>query len=151
MHELGRKSRSKRELRQATQPNPQGQVVRQEVSYSQLRAGPLPDPETLKGYGEVLPGLPQTMADSYVAQGDHRRRMERWVILNDIIGSHLGTVVGGALAFVIVWRSTEAILQGHVWVGSGLVVGTLASMVYAFVKARKAQEKEVDRKRGQGQ
>jgi hypothetical protein len=65
-------------------------------SYNQ---GPLPDPETFHGYGEVVEDAPERMLSMVEREQRHRYRME---ISGQLVGALaiLGGLVGG---FILIW------------------------------------------------
>lgn len=68
-------------------------MVQRSISHS----GPLPDPDTLQRYEQVLPGLAERIVAMAEKQSDHRQSLERAVILNGIKAEGRGASYAFAL------------------------------------------------------
>lgn len=96
-------------------------------------SGPLPPPEALARYDQVVPGAAERIIAMAEKQADHRRAMERQVISNDVRNSRLGLwfalLVGlaglGAAAVIAIW--------GHSFAGGFIGTATIGSLVGAFI------------------
>jgi uncharacterized membrane protein len=100
------------------------EIVRAEVySYHQ---GPLPDPETYQGYGEVVEDAPERMLSMVEREQGHRHRME---LLGQIVGAVaiLGALVGG---FIL-------ILLGYGIPAALFAAAGASPSVYAALRARR--------------
>ena len=153
---MGRKSRSNRQSnavlkqRQADieeRKAGQGTLFSGTLVEQSLHLGPLPAPETFDHYERILPGSAERIVTMAEKQGNHRRRMESWVIIGGVIQSYLGTLVGGAISLLTIWWSVGLIRAGFGLVGLTPILGALASLVGVFVYARKRQDKELAEKR----
>lgn len=45
-----------------------------------LHIGPLPDPDTLAKYDEVVPGTARSIVEAFTSQGKHRQALERKIV-----------------------------------------------------------------------
>lgn len=117
---------------------------RTEMSF---HSGPLPDPETLARYDEIVPGMAQGLYDSFEKQGDHRRRIESWRISSDIVQSWLGTITAATIAILTIWWSVGLIRDGHGILGLAGIITALGSLAGVFVYARHQQGKSLGNKR----
>jgi uncharacterized membrane protein len=101
--------------------------------------GPLPPPEVLARYDEVSPGLAERIVKMAENQADHRRAMEKRVVVHEARRSWGGLIAGVivSLAFVVV--SGFLIYAGHDV--SGTILGTLdlAALVAVFVYGRASE------------
>ena len=65
-------------------PNPESDaanIIPHEVNLRQeAYFGPIPDPDTLKRYGEVMPNLPERIVQSWETEQTHRREHERALV-----------------------------------------------------------------------
>ena len=78
----------------------------QVVIASSRHSGPLPAPATLRGYEEIVPGLPAVLVDEFKRESAHRRKVQNVgqfgaivIALSAIAGGiWLGYFLGSALA-----------------------------------------------------
>lgn len=119
----------------------QGQIVRQEVAMS--FSGPLPPPEILKKYDEILPGAAERIIKMAEKQAEHRQLLEQQVIKSDIKNSKLGILcgfligIGGISGGVIV-----AIFGKQPLFGGILSFASLAILAGVFVHGNESRRKE---------
>lgn len=111
-------------------------------SHEQLHIGPLPDPDTLERYNQIVPGAADAMINQFVAQSEHRRRMEDFVIRNNARRANWGLAAGFIVGIVGVAGSVWVMLYGNAIVG-GLAFGTtLGSLVGTFIYGTRSQRQE---------
>lgn len=115
--------------------------------YGSFHSGPLPDPETLARYDEIVPGMAQGMYEDVRQQGRHRRRVESWRIGSDIVQSWMGTITAAAIAILTIWWSVGLIRDGHGLLGLAGIITALGSLAGVFVYARYQQGKSLGNKR----
>ena len=123
------------------------------VQTTQVRVGPLPDPDTLKQYEQVHPGLAKIIIEQFEKQAAHRQAMEMKVANSQIENqkdeyrlSHHGQLfgfliatLGLILAGVCVRYASSA---AQAWAGASIGGVSLATLVGAFVYGRKARPSE---------
>jgi uncharacterized membrane protein len=106
-------------------------------------SGPLPPPEALAKYNDILPGA----ADRIITMAEHQQ-VHRHQIEKMVIGSNATTQkVGVAAAFIIAMTA----ICGGIWLtskgmsGSGLttIIGALAALVGVFVYGKSEQKKQL--------
>ena len=105
-------------------------------------SGPLPHPEVLRKFEEIIPGSAKQIIEQANKQTDHRIDIEKQVIKSDIIKSYLGLVFGFILGLLGIGGGIYAITLGHNIFGPILSGGTLASLVYAFIYGTKTRKEE---------
>jgi uncharacterized membrane protein len=112
-----------------------------------LHLGPLPSPEQLAQYNQVLPGLAERIVAMAEKQSGHRQDIEGRVVRSNIrnatIGQFLAFVlgagtIGGSIWLVSIGRSLEGV--------SGVVMA-IGSLLWAFVSGKRSQRAELDQKR----
>jgi uncharacterized membrane protein len=103
-------------------------VTKEEILYS----GPIPDPETLARYGEIVPSAPErilTMAEKFA---DHRIRVENrasWTESIQRVGSFLAST---GIALYAITAGRQLIEQGHDAKGLATIIGTLVVLFGAL-------------------
>lgn len=94
------------------------------IRTTSLSAGPIPDPEILKGYQEIVPGSAERIMGWAEEESNHRREIERSQSLSYI--SHRGR--GQIMAFIIALTAivTGGIVAslGQPWAGGSIAVAT---------------------------
>ena len=109
---------------------------------SQYFSGPLPPPDLLRQYDEIVPGFAQTIVGQFVEQGNHRRAMEKAVILSDVARANWGLGLGFILALIGVVGSLFLINSGKAAVGLTAFIVSLAPLVVAFLESSRRRRKE---------
>jgi len=118
-------------------------VSRQVTTYHQ---GPLPTPEDMARYNEIIPNGADRIMKMAEAQSAHRIEIERLVITRQQNQSDRGQMFG--LIIGIIGILTGALLSygGHDWVG-GIIGGTtVVSLVGAFITGKWQQKKSLEKK-----
>jgi len=118
-------------------------VVSQKVSRYR---GPLPPPELLEGYNQVAPGSAQIIIDQFVAQGDHRRYLEKVVIEGDNKRANWGLVSGSTIALVGLLGAFYVISLGYSLEGLGSVVLALGPLIGSLIVILRKRQKEIKQK-----
>ena len=115
-----------------------GLVVQQSSSFS----GPLPPPEILKKFDEIVPGSAERIMKMAEGQFTHRTELEKKVIDSDIARSKWGQILGFVIALVGLIGSVTISIYGSGLVGAVIGVGTLASLVGVFMYGSQNRSKE---------
>lgn len=113
-------------------------VVRQSQSFS----GPLPPPDVLKKFDEVVPGAAERIIKMAEEQSAHRKDLERKVIESDIARSKWGQALGFFIAIAGLTVSAVIAIYGSSIAGGIIGVGTLASLVGVFMYGSSTRSKE---------
>jgi uncharacterized membrane protein len=107
-------------------------------------SGPIPPPEMLARYDEILPGAASTILQRAETESAHRCEMERSILAEQVAADkrtasevRLGQVLGFISVIAIVSLATYATYLGKDAVAIGIGVSTIAGIVTAFVKGRK--------------
>lgn len=104
--------------------------------------GPLPPPELLKQYNEVIPKCAETIIEQFVAQGNHRRELEKMVIGGDVKRSNWGLVAGFTLGLVGLLGSFYVISIGYSLEGLATFLTALGVLVGSFIFVTRKRDKE---------
>lgn len=131
------------------------------ITYSTSHVGPLPDPETLRRYDELVPGFARELASLLIKESEHRRLMETrelnirgeiidqegWLIKANSNRSMWGLAAGFVIAMSALGASIYVTVRGYPWVGGvigGATVTTLAGVFVIGKFQEKQQEKEIE-------
>lgn len=126
------------------QHNQNGGVI---VRQSQTFSGPLPHPEILKKFDEVVPGAAERIIKMAEDQSAHRKDLEKKVIESDIARSKWGQVLGFLIAIIGLGVSALVSVYGNAIAGGIIGIGTLASLVGVFMYGAKTRSEERTEKR----
>ena len=103
--------------------------------------GPLPPPEVLGLYEQVVPGVATAIVNQFTEQGNHRRACEKLELDADIhiaqrADGHVrrGQWLGFVIILTMLASGTWTIHAGHDLAGSAVVVTGIASVIAAFLK-----------------
>lgn len=109
-------------------------------------SGPLPHPDLLRQYDQVVPGAAERIIRSFEKQGEHRQSMERDNLDANIKKSFWGLAAGWTLAVLFLAGGVVCILTGHDWAGGILATADIATVVSIFVYGEKARRSELSQK-----
>mgnify|MGYP001565702814 CR=1 FL=1 len=124
------------------QNNSRGVLV---TEISQSFSGPLPHPDVLRKFNEIVPGAAERIMKMAEEQSAHRKELEKKVIDSDIARSKWGQILGFIIAITGLGISTIIAIYGSAIAGGVIGVGTLASLVGVFMygsKTRSLERKE---------
>lgn len=108
----------------------------EEVVLSIVRAysGPLPDPATLKGFEEVLPGA----ADRIIRMAEEESKHRHTISSRDLIQGFVLNIVGQIFALLIalagIGGGVYCISKGYQWSGGFLGGLPILGLVWVFVR-----------------
>jgi uncharacterized membrane protein len=141
---MGRASRKRKHLpTQPSQPQPPSRGTLVHASFS----GPLPPPEALDRYNQIVPGLAERIVAMAESQSQHRQALERKVIDSNIRNERLGQVFAFFIAMTVVVGSLILLWHGRNLEGLTGILGTLVSLAGVFVYGRWSKRKELAEKR----
>ena len=112
----------------------------------QAFSGPLPHPEILKKFDEVVPGAAERIIKMAEEQSSHRKELEKRVIDSDISRSKWGQILGFTIAIVGLIVAAFVAIYGNAIAGGIIGVGTLASLVGVFMYGSTTRSKEREEK-----
>lgn len=112
------------------------------LQVSQTYSGPIPPPDLLRKYDEVVPGAARSILDSWVRQCDHRIRLESRVVTSDILRSWAGLACGFVVALVALVGGGYLIVSGHEISGAVLSTSALAGLVGTFIYGTESRKRE---------
>jgi len=116
----------------------QGEVAEVVSSSVSSFSGPLPSPETLEGYEQIIPGLPNRIVEEWENQGAHRRETETSIVRSTNIHAHTGQWMAFFLSlFGLTVAAVIALLSDHQWAAA--VVGSAALGVPPLISLFKSR------------
>ena len=89
---------------------PLGTVV--ERYYERYESGPLPSPEVLSEYDQVLPGLARRIVERWEREGEHRQRLESDIVRARIRLQGRGQIIAAAISIIAIVGGLVLILLG---------------------------------------
>jgi uncharacterized membrane protein len=123
------------------------QIIRTIVhSMQTIYIGPLPAPETLKAYSEIIPNGAERIMNMAEKQSDHRMFIEKKVIGGQMTQSNIGQFLAFFIGIAALITSAYCITKGHDWAGGIIGVGGITGLVTAFIQGKKNQERNLQDK-----
>jgi len=108
--------------------------------------GPIPPPQLLAQYNDVIPDAAERILRMAENQSEHRMGLEKAVIHSDIKRSFWGLAAGFTVAMSGMASSFALILNNHSLEGSILGGGVLVTLVSTFVTGTYSKRKERENK-----
>jgi uncharacterized membrane protein len=95
--------------------------------------GPLPHPDLLARYNQIIPNGAERILSMAEEQGRHRRELEKKALDSSTSRANWGLVCGAVVALVALGLSALAVLTGHSVEGAFIAGVDLAGLVSVFV------------------
>jgi uncharacterized membrane protein len=109
-------------------------------------SGPIPPPDLLREYNEIIPNGADRIVTMAENQSAHRITLERRVVFGDDVRAYLGLGTAFIVAVFGLYLSYRVIMAGHDLAGSALGAVDLASLVSVFIYGTRARRQERARK-----
>lgn len=103
-------------------------------------SGPLPHPDILRKYNDVVPGAAERIIQMAENQSVHRKELEKKVIESDIARSKWGQILGFIIAIIGLIGAVVISIIGNAWAGGIIGLGTLGSLVGVFMYGSKERQ-----------
>lgn len=116
------------------------------IRRAELYAGPLPHPNMLEKFEQILPGSADRILKQAEAQTEHRIKMESKVVSADIIKSYLGLIFGFLIGLSGIGGGIYLATLGFDVFGPILSGGSLVMLVTAFIYGTKSRKNEREKK-----
>jgi uncharacterized membrane protein len=133
---------------QSAQGPPPSSATQFTLTASQFQ-GPIPPPEALARYNEILPDAAERILAMAERQETHRHDLETKVIDSGIRATKRGQVIAFLVALSGMGLAAYLACLGQPWQAIAALGGNLASMVAVFVIGRTRQEKEREARRAE--
>lgn len=106
------------------------------VVYAELHrsfTGPLPSPEILSKYNEVLPNAAERIISMAEAQAKHRQEIEKTMAFNDILNSRRGLIFAFIIVMSTIIAGTSLIYFGREASGLATIITPIVAVAGLFV------------------
>lgn len=117
------------------------------LARGEFYAGPIPNPEALARYEEILPGAADRIIKMAEEQSAHRQKIENEVIKSSIENSKRGQIFGATIAMVAIVLGFILILLDKPGWGLGVIISELVFLAGVFVYNRVSEYQERNRKK----
>lgn len=138
---MGKRNLPSKQTKTSSSPH---QITLQNKSFSTHFEGPIPPPEILHQYDQVLPGAAERIISMAENQAKHRQLLEKSVIESEIKDSRMGLYFGFLVSLIALLMGTYCIIQGYSIsgsiIGGSAVPGLAAVFVYGSRQRRKERE-----------
>lgn len=125
---------------------PQGEESRRLLEISGQLAtsfsGPLPPPQTLREYDQIVPGLAARIVAQAERQTEHRISLEAKVVGSDISKSWAGLACGFFLCLICTIGGIACVWSGHDWAGATIATGAVVGLAATFIYGTAARKME---------
>ncbi len=113
-------------------------------SQSVHRSGPLPSPEDLEHYNEVIPNGADRIMKMAENQLEHRLSIEKSVVNSNNNDSRLGQIFGFVLSIVCIGAAVYLGINDHEWLAGIIATTTIIGLITTFVLGKKYQFRKDD-------
>jgi uncharacterized membrane protein len=135
------------EIFKGLEPGKKKAIVRTIQSISaKFHVGPLPSPDTLSEYNDVIPNAAERIFTEFEEQGKHRRKLESKVISANIIQSYIGQGLAFIIAISFLCAALWCFSKGYEFAGSAIGVVDLGALVAVFIKGKYYQKENLSSK-----
>ena len=129
----------------------------QQVTRTQEFKGPLPHPDILRKYDEIVPGAAKSIVGSFITEGEHRRECEKRELAMyedwsraDVGLQSRGQILGFVLSVIGIGGGLLVAAVGAPAAGSFVSSASLAAIVVAFLRQRHPRKEDSEGKHGEG-
>jgi uncharacterized membrane protein len=121
-------------------------IVRKEVKTAISFAGPIPPPNLLAQYNEIIPNGADRILAMAERQSSHREAMESAVVRGNLAAQQRGTIFAFIIAMTAILGGIWLIYIGKSTSGLVAIIGPLVSLATAFIVSKYEQRKERETK-----
>jgi uncharacterized membrane protein len=109
-------------------------------------SGPLPQPEALERYNQIVPTAAERIIKMAETQHDHRLTIEKDVIDSNIAAQKLGTILGFIIAMTAIIGGIFLAYVGKETSGLASIITALVALAGVFVYGKIEQKKDLANK-----
>ena len=110
-------------------------------------SGPLPPPELLARYNDVVPNGAERIIKMAENQQTHRQDLERTVVHGNVQSERRGQWMGLTISVVVLAAGVYLAAIGRQAAGGAIAVADLATLAGVFVYGKHVQRQELDKKK----
>ncbi len=121
--------------------NPPARVA----TYTEI-SGPIPAPQILQQYNNIVPGAAERIIRMAEKQSDHRMGLENKVVNSNLVKSYLGMIAGTSIAIFGLYIAKEIAINGNPATAGIVAALDLGGLVWVAVNNTKAQRKEREKR-----
>lgn len=125
-----------------TLPKEKQEILIAGFTQIQSFSGPIPPPNVLQGYEDVLKGSAERILSMAEKQSNHRIEMESTVVKRGLNQKSWGVAIGGIALFVILGMVTGFALLGLLWLAGILATTTLLIVLCVFVLGKEPSDRK---------
>jgi uncharacterized membrane protein len=130
-------------LKRRSIDNPSAPIVQVASSFS----GPIPPPNVLKQYDEVVPGAADRILRMAEQQSAHRQRLEEQAIANMDRNARWGMAFGFIVILSCIAVAAYCIYKGENLTGFAMVIGSIAGLSGTYIYGKKKTDQDLSAKR----
>jgi len=138
-------AKSKKTKKQNLRTSPQQKTQVQQIQ-AQVHEGPLPSPEVLFQYNEIVSGAAERILIMAESQANHRQNLELIVVKAGSRDSLLGLIFGLIIGLAGIIGGVATIMAGQPKGGAALGITSLASLIGVFVYGSRQRRLEREAK-----
>ena len=109
-------------------------------------AGPLPHPDALERYNQIVPTAAERILAMAESQHDHRLSIEKQVIDSNLSAQKLGTILGFIVAMTAIFGGVFLAYVGKETSGLSAIIAALVALAGVFVYGKIEQKRELGEK-----
>jgi len=116
--------------------------------HGEIHSGPLPAPQVLLQYNQIVPSAADRIIVMAEQQASHRQKLEQIVVKSGARDSLLGLIFGLIIGLATETGAVLCILNGHQGGGATLGISGLVGLVGVFVYGSRQRRQEREMKMG---
>jgi uncharacterized membrane protein len=109
-------------------------------------SGPLPQPEALERYNQIVPTAAERIIRMAETQHDHRLAIEQEVVDSNVNSQKLGTILGFIVAMTAIIGGIFLAYIGRETSGLTSIITALVGLTGVFVYGKREQRKDLENK-----
>jgi uncharacterized membrane protein len=106
-------------------------------------SGPLPNPEALERYNQIVPGAAERIIKMAETQHEHRLALEKEAIDSNVNSQRLGTILGFIIAMTAIIGGIFLAYIGRETSGLTAIISALVGLAGVFVYSKSEQKKDL--------
>lgn len=130
-------------LQNLIEENPNVRNFAMMVSEERFHSGPIPSPDTLKGYADVDSSFPDRIFLMAEKQSNHRMSLEKEVIKSNIKNERTGMFLGAFISILTILGGIYLIAIDKDITGFSTILLAIAAIVGIFIKNKNSEKEEV--------